>query len=387
MVLAIASAPVISCVATHRAEARVVVTSADDRERPAGLLRFAPIVAVAYGSVFALVQLGLVVEYPGSSRDPRWALVATAVYLPLHLHHVYWAVQNQRAPAAGWTLALLGVVVAAALPVAGSNWLPVFAVVAVSALLVLPWPWSVLVAAAVVAAQAPLAVALHSPVTDAASYYVFAVWWRASALFVPIWLLAAIRQLEETRRSLANDAVVGERLRIEAELRRTVGAALDVIAARGDRALAQWDAGGTGSAREHRGGVTDLADEMHELVNGSRAALAQARQLISGYRPGTLAAEVDRAASLLTAAGIATRVELIGHELTATADPAVRSALHSGTADLLSRPSAGACVIRLTSRDGRVDVAFLTPDAMASTDPKDAKSQADTGTAGGARSP
>jgi hypothetical protein len=189
--------------------------------------------ALAYGSVFPLLQLGLVADYPASDGDARWAALATAAYLPLHLHHVYWSVRGARPPAGLWTLAALAVVVAATVPVGGTHWLPVFAIVAVSALLVLPWPWSLAVAAGVTLGMAPLAVAVDSPIPSAPSYYVFSVWWRASALFVPLWLLGTVRQLEAARRALAEDAVVRERLRIDREVRRTVGAALGSIAAGG----------------------------------------------------------------------------------------------------------------------------------------------------------
>lgn len=46
-------------------------------------------------------------------------------------------------------------------------------------------------------------------------------------------LVAAVRRLEEVRRELADQALLQERLRIDEELRRTVGAALEDLAARG----------------------------------------------------------------------------------------------------------------------------------------------------------
>jgi two-component system, NarL family, sensor histidine kinase DesK len=172
------------------------VVTVDDPGRPGRLARLATSGALVYSSVFSLVQLGLVVEFPGSPEEPMWAFVATACYLPLHLYHVYWATRGERPPAGGWTLAALTVIVTAALPFSGNYWLPVYAVVAVSAVLVLTRPWSLLAAAVVVAAQAPLALAVNSPEGDALSYFPFTVWWRATALFVPIWLLGAVRQLE-----------------------------------------------------------------------------------------------------------------------------------------------------------------------------------------------
>jgi hypothetical protein len=350
-----------------------VVIGLEDRERSGWPARFATPGALVFSSVFSLVQLGLIAEYPGGSTgDARWALVATACYLPLHLHHVYWASRGIRPPAGVWTLLALAAVVSAAVPEAGANWLPVYAVVAVSAVLVLPWPWSLPVAAGVALAQAPLAHAVDSPLPDATTYYVFAVWWRASALFVPVWLLGAVRQLQATRRSLADEAVVRERLRIDGELRSTVGTALEAIATRGQRAVALIEDGENGG--DGAGGAGVLEDEVRELVDGSRRALAQARQLINGYRQPALAAEVASAAALLTAAGIATRVELPpgGLPPAATADPAVRATLRAATAGVLHDDRARSCVIRVTWNGGRARLDVRSPGAdPAGTDPAD----------------
>jgi signal transduction histidine kinase len=304
-----------------------------------------------YGGVFPLVQLGVVLTYPNGSADVGWplAVAATAAYLPLHLRHVSWAARGARPPWGGWSLVALAVIVTAALPFVGSHWLPVFAVVAASAMFVLPWPRSLLVAGVVVAAQAPLALAVDSPLPDAASYYVFSVWWRTSSLFVPIWLIGAIRQLHEARQTLADEAVVRERLRIDGELRRTVSAALDSIASRGQRAtvLVEDD-------------PEVAASEVRELVDGSRRSLAEARRVISGHEQPTLDAELEAAAALLTAAGITTRVEVPSHPLPPAADPTARAALRAAAADVLRDGSAQACVITASSEEGRVRVTVRT---------------------------
>jgi signal transduction histidine kinase len=317
-----------------------VVEGPENRERWAVVARLAGPAALVYSSVFALVQLGLVMTYPGRSTHALWAVLATACYLPLFLWQVRCAVAGIRSPAAVWMLAALTAVVGAAVPVAGSNWLPVFAVVAVSAMLVLPWPWSLLVTAALAVAQAPLAVLLDSPVPYAASYYVFALWWRASALFVPIWLLCTVRQLSAARNALAEKAVVDERLRIDREMRATVGSALETIAACG------------AAAADHaESDPPEAARHIHAAVEVSRRALADARRLLSSYRTPSLAAEVDAAAALLTAAGIQTSIELADADRDLVADPRLHSLLRQATAAALHDDEARSCVIRVTRRD------------------------------------
>ncbi len=324
-----------------------------DHEGAGRLAGLATPVALVYGSVFPLVQLGVVLTDPDGSRDGGWLVpvAATAAYLPLFLRHVAWAARGAHPPAGSWTLAALATVVTAALPLAGGRWLPVFSVVAASALFVLPWPRSLLVAGGVVAAQAPLALAVDSPLPDAASHYVFSVWWGAASLFVPIWLLGLVRQLHEARRSLAEEAVVRERLRIDGDLRRTVRAALDAIATRGRRATTLVD-----------DDLEVAASEVRELVDGSRRSLAEVRRVINGSQQPTLDAELEAAAALLTAAGITTRVEVAGHPLPPAADPAARSALRAIAADVLRDGSARACVITVRSDGGRPRVTVRTED-------------------------
>jgi hypothetical protein len=330
-----------------------VVIRLDERERPGRLARLATPAALIYGTVFPLMQVVMAFEWPeGGPSEGRWALAATACYLPLHLRHLYWASRGQRPPAGRWTLLAMFAVVAAATPLAGPHWLQAYADVAVGAIIVLPWRWSVLAVAALAAAQAPLAWAVDNPVPAPASYYVFILLRRTSALYVPIWLLGAIRQLDGARRALAEEAVVAERMRIDGELRATVGTALRTIAARGTHVTTLLD---TGADRR------DLAREVRELADGSRRALADARHLLNGYQQTSLAAEVETAARLLTAAGVETRVELPPGGVPATApEPLVRAALRTATARVLHDERARTCVIHVSRRDGQTDVEVST---------------------------
>ncbi|GAA0922382.1 hypothetical protein [Virgisporangium aurantiacum] len=302
--------------------------------------RLAVPAVLVYCSTFALVQLGIVLTYPGRSEHAGWAVLATACYLPLFLWQVHAAVSGTRVPGGAWTVAGLAAIVGAGVPIAGSNWLPVFAVVAVSAMLVLPWPRSLVVALALVAAQAPLAVLLDSPVTAAPSYYVFALWWRASALFVPIWLLRALRQLSAAQDALAEKAVVDERLRVDGEVRTVVGSALETIAAQADAAAGLAASDRSATARHIRTSVLT-----------SRQAGADVRRLLRSYRLHPLVSEVDAAAALLTAAGIPTSVEFADADRHLPADARLRSDLQRDVAAVLHDETVRSCVIRVGRDD------------------------------------
>jgi two-component system sensor histidine kinase DesK len=271
-----------------------VVTRLTALSRPTPLgLATAGVVAGNIGlPVLELARIGA--AWTPSPGHATQALVATACYLPLHVRHVWYAVRGARPPGGGWTLAVMAVVVIGALPVVGTSWLVAFPILAVSVLVVVRPPWSLLAVAALVAAPAPITIAAGHAYW--APYYTASLIWQGASLFVLVRLVGAARRLHAARLALAAQAVARERLRIDGELQRTLGAALVAILATGERAgqLAGTDAA---AAREALG----------SLVDGSRAALAEARRMVSRYQdvvePGSRAALRAAIAELLRDGG------------------------------------------------------------------------------------
>ena len=319
-----------------------------ERRQVGGFIRLATAGAVGCSIVLPLLELARILAgWTPSTGHATLALVATACYLPLHVRHVSYAARGSRPAGAGWTLTAMAVVILGALPVIGTSWLTSLHALAVSVLIVMRPPRSLLLVAGLVAATAPLAIALGDP--RWAAFSAVSVIWRGAAVFVLVWLVGATRRLEQARLLLAQQALARERLRIDGELRRTLGAALEAIAARGRRAslLVAEDA-------------ATLDDELRVLVAGSRLALAQARRTIRGYQQRSLRAELDSAAALLTAAGIKTRLELPRGELPETVDAAPRAALRAAVARLLRDDATRHCWIVVSRQDGRVRLELRT---------------------------
>jgi two-component system, NarL family, sensor histidine kinase DesK len=315
-----------------------------ERQQAGGFIRLATAGAVGCSIVLPLLELARILGGSApSTGHATLALVATACYLPLHVRHVWYAARGSRPAGAGWTLTAMAVVILGALPVIGTSWLTALHALAVSVLIVVRPPWSLLAVASLVAATAPLAVAFGDP--QWAAFSTVSVVWRGAAVFVLVWLVGATRRLEQARLLLAEQALAHERLRIDGELRRTLGAALEAIAASGRRAslLPAEDA-------------ATLEDELRVLVQGSREALAQARRTIRGYQRPSLRAELDSTAALLTAAGIQTRLQLPRGALPDTVDAAPRAVLRAAVARLLRDDAARHCWIVVTRQDGRVQL-------------------------------
>ena len=152
---------------------------------------------VAYCMVFPVVQVGVIAgAWDGSYGRAAWALAATAVFSPFYIRHVLYAIRGSRPPPTGWSLAAMAIVIIGVTPLAGAYWLPTFSALAASALIVFPWRWSLPLVAALLAVTVPFALALPSHIPSAASYFALTLVWRTSAVYVPLWLVGAVRQLE-----------------------------------------------------------------------------------------------------------------------------------------------------------------------------------------------
>jgi two-component system sensor histidine kinase DesK len=317
--------------------------------RSGRVVRLAPVGAVSCSALLPVVQVLLAFGYVGNdTRTGLWSLAATGAYLPLHLRHVWYAAHARRPPAGLWTFAAMAVVILGATPLAGNMWPRSYAALVVSALLVLPPPWSYTVYVAVAAAAAPVAHALGLPWTSA-PWLLFSVLAASAALLLLIWLPAALTRLQAARELLAQQAVAQERRRLDDDLRQSLGHALESIAARGEQA-----------GRRLAGTVPEgLAEELAALADDSRRTLADARQRVRGYRRPSLRAELETTTTLLAAAGIETRLELPRGEIPDTIDPRSRAALRATVTRLLRADAVHSCTITV-SRDGRLRLELRT---------------------------
>ena len=164
-----------------------------------GLIRLASIGAVVAGVGFALV--GLVVNVAFKIDYLPLAVGATALVLPLHVRHLRYALAGARAPAAGWTLAAVAVLIIGPTPLIGVSWLQMFHVLAASSFLVLRPRWAVPAYLAVALAAALWSLTVDWPGSPAG----WAAWNAAVgdgprlSPIVLVWLVVALRQLDSAR--------------------------------------------------------------------------------------------------------------------------------------------------------------------------------------------
>jgi signal transduction histidine kinase len=292
-----------------------------------------------------------------------WQVGALALALPADTLLIVAAIRNVRPRLSGWLLAAVALPVVAVAPLAGYDWMLMLTMPATLALIYFRPPvniaafWLVVGFAAVSvsllsahpAASSPVLSSLDKVQYDALN--LMDVTWAGVALAVLVWLTRTVRELDAARRQLAAKAVIIERQRIDDEVASKLGTALEQIVARGELAQALAESTPGRSARE-----------LEALTARSRATLAQARALLSGYRDVSAEAELRAAVTLLSAAGIRASLSLdCEEELTAELPETVHTALRETVARALEDHGLRECVLTAAIADGELVVGLSRP--------------------------
>jgi len=311
-----------------------------DREQSSRFIGLATASVVVYSVALPLLRLYSIATDPSEQGRTGYAVAAMACYLPLQVWLVLSAAHDARGRGRAWALAAMAAVMIGMLPVLGAPWVGILYMLAALVLVTVRRPWSFLLYGVLVAAPAPLTFAFGQP--EFALYFTTGILMFPLPLAVGIWSIRGARQLQAARLALAEEAVARERLRIDGELRETLGARLEEIATRGERAGELVTSDPPASEQELRG-----------LVGGARRTLAEARRMVTRYQEVSLRAELDTAATLLSAAGIEARLELPPGELPDSVDEGERAALRRDVARLLGETARASVIIAVTRLDGR----------------------------------
>jgi two-component system, NarL family, sensor histidine kinase DesK len=147
-------------------------------------------------------------------------------------------------------------------------------------------------------------------------------------------LSTLVRQMHGGRAEVAQLAVVRERLRFARDLHDLLGHSLTAITLRTEltRRLMSSD-------------PATASDELQDVVNMARQAVAEVRQVADGYRNISLAQEVAAAASLLASANVAARVEMNCGILPDKVDAVLATVLRELITNTLRHSSARNCWI------------------------------------------
>jgi two-component system sensor histidine kinase DesK len=191
----------------------------------------------------------------------------------------------------------------------------------------------------------------------------------AYATFISMMVTAAIltgnetvRELRNTRQELARSAVERERLRFSRDLHDLLGHTLSVIVVKAEaaRRLAPHD-------------LDAAVSQVTDIESVGRQALTEIREAVTGYREGSLSADLDRARSALTAAGIEPVVRQSGPPLEPATEALLGWVVREAVTNAVRHSGATGCTITVDGQSERVrltvsdDGVGVHPDTVTAT--------------------
>jgi two-component system, NarL family, sensor histidine kinase DesK len=321
-----------------------VVTRTRRESSAEDVIRLASAGATGLSVAIPLVTLAVYATSPSLTNHLPEAAAGSAVYVSLYVRHVRLGLRGERPRALPFTLAAMAVVTIGLTPLLGVAWLFTFSALVASLLITTRLRWSlpsvvgILIGASFWAAALGVgAVFPDNRALGLVAWVPLGVMTRASAVFVLVWLVQAVRRVQAGRLALAAASLGAERERIDMELSASVGAELE--------AIVQLSISANAGAR---GGSPMAESELQVLVAQSRGALASARKVISRFTLAPPEAELHRALLLLRAAGVDATVELPEAGLPTSFSESTRSALHGAVADLLEGDVGVPMVLKLS---------------------------------------
>jgi two-component system sensor histidine kinase DesK len=306
--------------------------------------RLARLILLTVLVAFLAVEAISIFQSPAPDHG-RVVAVGSAAICLLFVLQVF----NSSPAAAGWpmrrrVLMLLAQALVTYLPllVLGSEWAGMAGWLSGSMLLLIPgWTAWALFTAVILSM-------LVGPIVDGmtalnVAYFTVASLDTGLVVFGLSRLSLIIRYLNATRAEIAQLAVVRERVRIARDLHDLLGYSLSAITLKAEltRRLV-----GTNPERAR--------DELAELLDVSRQALADVRTVASGYRNMSLSKEAASVTSLLATAGITAEVDIDCGPLAEKVDTVLATVLREAVTNMLRHSTAQACTVTATAAGGLV---------------------------------
>ncbi|MER7463650.1 histidine kinase [Streptomyces sp. NPDC097981] len=278
----------------------------------------------------------------GETPNPWIGVLGLLLFNSLYITLVFRAFDRRAREAAStrWCLAALGAVTCALALAYGGNWLLFFPLwgLATGAVVrgrhLAPVMFAVTALAGVVAGREEgrdvLGIVYGTLVSGLVTAAILA-------------LSETVKELRETRQELARAAVDQERLRFSRDLHDLLGHTLSVIVVKSEAARRI-------APRDMDAALAQVAD----IESVGRQALTEIREAVTGYREASLVAELDRARSALTAAGIEPVVRQSGPPLPPQAAALLGWVVREAATNAIRHSGATTCEIEVRSSAERV---------------------------------
>ncbi|GLY39730.1 two-component sensor histidine kinase [Amycolatopsis sp. NBRC 101858] len=300
--------------------------------------RLLPVIMVLMGIGAAAHLLQL------TPRPWEIALVVGSIVALLALQFSYFnrpSTQLRSAQSYGMLLVQACLIYLPLLPL-GPRWVSLPGLLVGTALLVLPPVAGWVFFALNIAAYAEIERLSGANIT-ATVFYTAATVMTSLAVFGLLWLVRLVTELAATRRRLAEMALAEERLRFARDLHDLLGMSLSAIALKSEL-----------TARVLPLDRDRAAEELTEVLGLTRQALSDVRSVASGYRELSLDSESRTAKSVLVAADVRVRMEMLGDDLPTPVRTVLAVVLREGVTNVLRHSKVESCEIAMRRTDGGI---------------------------------
>ena len=336
----------------------------DSSSSPSVRTEMAPRVAT---TITGLVLLGFVlvalsyVDFAHFDLGGRvLCLGALVILAALQILHSFPRLAPRIANYRRWTLAVQALITFLPFVYFSRAWLGMPGLLSASVLLVLPpvVAWPAFAGVAVVTGVIQFAVGYD---TGQLGYNLVATCLTGLVLFGLSRLADLVRALQSAREELARMAVAEERLRFARDLHDLLGYSLSTITVKCELALRLVRVGqqdtvsdaGAGTARQH------AEEELLEVLDTARQALADIRSVATYYRQLHVIPEIAAAKDMLEAIGIATTVKVDKISITPASDTILATVVREGLTNMLRHAKPGRCRIELGCTSTQVRLVLL----------------------------
>jgi two-component system sensor histidine kinase DesK len=330
----------------------VVYAPSEHEDVMSGTL-FARAILITVIGAFIVVQVLNVLRSPLPSHGIVLGLGLASLGLVFALQVMHSSPRAARWPLRRRLMTLTAQALLTYLPLLafGREWGAMSAFLAGSVLLLIPG-WSAWVLFTLIVGSMAVEPWLMSLGVSEVAYLSIATLDVGLAVYGLTRLTIVIGQLHATRGELAQLAVIRERMRFARDLHDLLGYSLSAITLKAEL-----------TRRLVEGNPAGARDELAEVIDIARQALADVRKVSGGYRNMSLAKEASSVASLLSAAGIDTRVDLSHGALSEDVDTALATVLREAVTNMLRHSAVQHCRIQ-ARQDGEMVRLEVTNDGV-----------------------
>ncbi|WP_258055552.1 sensor histidine kinase [Streptomyces sp. Ru62] len=279
----------------------------------------------------------------GETPNPWIGGLGLLAFNSLYVYVTFRAFDRARRESASTRVALglLGLVTTGLALGYGGNWLMFFPLLGLATGATLRGPWL---------GRAGLLLTLYAGAAtwlrdgwDDASGIAYATFLSSMVTAAILSLSEAVRELRAAREELARRAVAEERLRFSRDLHDLLGHTLSVVVVKSEaaRRLAPRD-------------LAAALAQISDIESVGRQALTEIREAVTGYREGSLATELTRARSALSAASVEPVVRQSGAPLAPQTEALLGWVVREAVTNVVRHSRADRCEITVEGAAERV---------------------------------